>query len=96
MMDINWGDYNQVLESVTENGYALYSASQQLKDNREIVIEAVKENCYALEYAGNLLYDRDIIKKVLKTDPNYFARASLRVRGDFELALFAIRKILIY
>ena len=39
-----------VLEAVKQNGSALKYASEELKNDKEVVLEAVKQDGFALEY----------------------------------------------
>ena len=59
----DWNDKEQVLKAVSENGFDLQYASDELKADREIVLAAVQENGYALEYADDSLKeDEDILE----------------------------------
>jgi len=52
---INWDNYDEVLEFIKLNGWALQFASEKLRANENIVLEAVKQNGYAIEYASEEL-----------------------------------------
>ena len=46
---------SKVMTAVSKNGLALKYASEELKDNSEIVLKAVSENGLALQYASQEL-----------------------------------------
>ncbi|NBT53138.1 MAG: DUF4116 domain-containing protein [Marivivens sp.] len=45
----------EMLEAVRRNGYALQLASEELKNDREVVLQALRQNIYALEYVSDEL-----------------------------------------
>ncbi len=48
---------NTLLEKLQQDGNFLYFASEELKDDEQIVQEAVKRNGKCLQYASNKLKD---------------------------------------
>ena len=42
-MSTDWSDKKEVLKAVSEDGFALLNASDELKADREVVLAAVKE-----------------------------------------------------
>ena len=48
-------DKNEALIVVRQNGYALEYASEELRNDREVVLEAVKQDDWALRYASDEL-----------------------------------------
>ena len=57
-----FADADFVLLAVTQNGYALESAQENLRDNRRIVLRAVERSGHALEHASHRLKaDKDVV-----------------------------------
>ena len=58
---------SQILTLVKQDRWALYYASKELRNNREVVLTAVKKDGIALRYASEELQgDREIVKEAVK------------------------------
>ena len=76
---INWSDKESVINEVKYNGYMLAFASDELKDDFDVVISAVSNTPSALQYASinqmmravndnknNLFYCSEEVKKIIR------------------------------
>lgn len=69
------------------------NASEQLKNNRELVLSLVKLNGRTLKYASNILKnDKEIVWKALKNDLNAFKYISDDLKNDKKIVLFVIKQ----
>lgn len=59
-----------VLIAVKNNGFALEHVSDNLKDNKEVVLATINDNSYALQFASDRLKNDKhvVLKAVGKTD----------------------------
>ena len=89
----DWDDFDFVLSKVKQNGYALYYASDELKNNEEIVKEAVKQKGLALKFASKRLQDdEEIVREAIKQDEWAFPYVSEKLKNNEEIVKIAIRK----
>jgi hypothetical protein len=69
------------------------NASEQLKNNRELVLSLVKLNGRTLKYASNILKnDKEIVWEALKNDLNAFKYISDDLKNDRKIVLFVIKE----
>ena len=74
-----------------QSGLALSFASEDLRNNKELVINAVRRSGYALKYASrNLRNDKDIVLEAIANDPRSLKFASSILKGNLEVAKKAI------
>ena len=93
-----WNDKEQVIKAVSERGYELKKASDELKADREVVMAAVQNDGAALEYASDgLKADREIVLAAVKKSsyPCALQYASDTLRADREIVLAAIQNIMV-
>ena len=83
----------EALKAVKQNGWALEFASDELKNDREVVLEAVKEKGsagFALEYASEeLKNDRKVVLEAIKEYGGALKYASDELKNDPELRKLA-------
>lgn len=90
-------DKDVVLSAVKNNGYALFYASSELKNNFEIVMEAAKCKFFMIQDVSENLRDN---KKIILTalSNNHvnlvFPYISARLRADIEVISIAVEKSL--
>lgn len=84
-----------VLAAVARDGRALEYASDELKNDREIVLAAVKQtHGRALEHASDeLRNDRSFMLKAIEMDATCFKYATEDQRSDRELVLAAVSQL---
>ena len=76
-------DKDVVIESVNNYG-SLCWASEEIRNNREIVMEAVKNNGYEIQYASNdLKNDKDLVITALKENKMAFAYIGKDIKEEF-------------
>ena len=69
----------KALEAVKKDGHALRHASEEMRDDREVVMEAVKQNGYALQHASEeLRRDREVVMEAVKHGGFLLAHSLLR------------------
>ena len=89
---MDWNDRAYVLREVKRHGWALKSASEDLKKDREIVLEAVKNDGCALLFASeDLKKDREIVLEAVKNNWLALYYASKDLQGDREIVLEAVK-----
>ena len=90
---MNWKNKQEVLEEVKKDGSKLILASEELKNDFDVVMTAVKNFSWSIEDAGEKARDnKDIIKEVLKKNSTYIEYASDRLRDDDEIMGIALEK----
>ncbi len=78
--------FKKTLANVNENGLALKNASDELKNNKEIVLAAVKQYCGALQYASDKLKaDLEIVFTAIKNGWWTLKYASDEFNADKEI-----------
>ena len=83
----------EMLEAVQWDGRALARASEDLKDDREVVMEAVKQTGKALAHASEELRgDRAVVMEAVKRHGYVIQHASEELKGDREVVMEAVRK----
>ena len=81
----------EVLAAVTQHGWALYHASEALKNDREIVLAAVTQHGRALEFASEALKDdREIVLAAVTQHGWALEFASEALKDDREIVLAAV------
>ena len=83
-----------MLTAILQDVWSIESASQELKNNREIGMLAVSLNGAMLMYLITLRGDREIVMKALsntKFHADLLGYASLDLRNDREIVLTAVR-----
>ncbi len=86
-------DKAKVMEMVKENGWALRSASEELRADKEVVLEAVRQNGRALQYASEALRaDRKVVLEAVKQNWIALGYAAVELRGDDEIMLEAVKQ----
>ena len=65
----NWTNKDSVLTAVSEMGFALTFASEELQGDREVVLKAVTQNGLALHYVSEeLKEDREVVLSAVTQD----------------------------
>ena len=65
------------------NWHVLDHVSENLKNDKEVVLAAVKQSGYALEYASeNLKNDKEVVLAAVKTDSDAIGYASKKLQAD--------------
>ena len=85
---------NIVLAVMKKNGYLLEYTSDELKNDREVVITAISNsNGQALQYASEQLKnDREVIFTALKYNSDLLKHASDELKNDREIIIAALQK----
>eukprot|EP00746_Dinoflagellata_sp_MGD_P168013 gnl/MRDRNA2_/MRDRNA2_99083_c0_seq1.p1 gnl/MRDRNA2_/MRDRNA2_99083_c0~~gnl/MRDRNA2_/MRDRNA2_99083_c0_seq1.p1 ORF type:complete len:584 (-),score=93.39 gnl/MRDRNA2_/MRDRNA2_99083_c0_seq1:59-1810(-) len=89
-----WSDRDYVLSQVRLDGWNLgYKyISEELKDDREVVMEAVSRNGAALTYASEALKDdREVVQNAILSNSWALADASDKLKNDKKLVMQAVR-----
>jgi hypothetical protein len=82
-----------VLKQIKRDPHLLKYASDNLKNNREIVKEAIIRNPKTLEYASHILKDdKAFISEHIKQDGNLLKYLSARLKDDQEIVSLAIQQ----
>lgn len=83
----------QELNAVRESGLTLKTLSEELRNDRDIVMAAISQNGYAVRYASdNLRNDKEIIETAIKNSKYAFQYASVELRADKDIVTHAIQK----
>jgi hypothetical protein len=82
-----------MMAAVQLDGTLLAYASNNLRNNREIVKLAVTQSGYALKFASEILQDDpEIVKLAVEQEAHAICYASERLRNDPELAAIAAKQ----
>ena len=57
-------DRNQAIKAIKEDPYNYQELSDDLKNDKEVVIAAIKNNKIALDLAGDIQYDPEFLKEI--------------------------------
>ena len=83
---MNWSNKGDVLKRVKKNGFALQDASDELKNDKEIVLAAVNQNGIALRYASDeLKKDKGIVMAAVNKNGDALQFASDELKKDKEI-----------
>jgi len=84
-------DKETALAAVSQDGRALESASEELKNDKEVVLAAVSQSGRALESASEgLKNDKEVVLAAVSQNGFAFQDASKELKNDKEVALAAI------
>lgn len=85
---------NEFLEAVKNNGWALYHASKELRDDKQLILEAIKYDAYtSLVFASERLQDNEeVVLTAVKKNRYALNCASERLQNNKEF-LKEIEKI---
>ena len=90
--DIKWDDFNFVLDNVKKDGYNLYYASSNLKNNYFIVLHAVSNNPGALYYASNNMKNNfNIVLTAVKNYGSVLAYIDNDLKNNTEIISAAVQ-----
>ena len=84
---------DEIIKKVKRNGHYLQYASEELKNNKEVVLEAVKQNGNALQYTSKeLKNDKEVV--LISVEENGYALqfASEILKNDKEVVLEAVKQ----
>ena len=82
-----------LLIAVNQNGFALQYATEEQKNDPNIVLAAVKQNGQALMYASyDLKKNPEIVKAAIEQDCDAFKSASPRLQNNPDLVLMSVEK----
>ena len=95
LLNMDWSDHTKLLQQIQQDGWALRNASEDLKNNREIVLAAVKQDGDALRYASeDIKIDKEIVMAAVKQQGYALQYASAALRNDRDITrTFAKRPI---
>jgi hypothetical protein len=80
------------LEAVRNNGDSLEFASDELNNDKNIVLEAVMENGFSLEFASDeLKNDKNIVLEAVKRDGRSLEYASDELKNDKSIVLQSVK-----
>jgi hypothetical protein len=83
----------EVLEAVSEEGFLLSLASDEFKNDKEIVLAAVSQNNFAYRDASvSLKNDKDIIFAALSQEFLFFLELSNDLQNNKEIAIFVVSR----
>jgi len=84
-------NHNFILKVLRSNGEALKYAAGWHR-NAEAALTAIQRDPQAIHYVETELYERpEFAQAVVEVNPWAFEQFDVRLRGDFDLALFAAR-----
>ena len=85
------GDRQIVMSAVSQNGFALEHATEEMKGDREGVMTAVSKNGYALQYATEEMKgDREIVMTAVSEFGHALRQAPAELRGDADMIMTAL------
>ncbi len=85
-------DEQLMMDVVNINGYMLLHGTNQIRDNKKIVIEAVKNYGLALQFASKRLRnDRSVVTEAVKQNGFSIQFASSSLKKDFQLIKTALK-----
>ena len=81
----------EVLVMVRQDGFALLTASEELRADRDVVLAAVRRDGKALGYASEALQsDRDVVLAAVQRDGEALEHASDTLRADRDIIAAAV------
>ena len=79
------------MKAVSQSGYALQWASEELRGDREVVMKAVSNTGHALRWAiEELRGDREVVMEAVSQDGYALRHATEELRGDREVVMKAV------
>ena len=93
-MKKSFGEREKLIESIKERPFGLVSLSDELKNDREIVLAAINKDVYSLDnYASDeLRNDREMVLAAVNKDGAYLRYVSDEFKNDREIVTAAISK----
>jgi len=89
---IDWKDEEAVLAEVSNRGWMLQNASDEIKNNKNVVLAAVRNNWRALQYANEeFKNDRDVVLVAVQQFGDALEFVSEEIRKDEEIVKEAVR-----
>ena len=86
-------DFNDGFKLVSKYHKNIYSLSEELQNNKDIILHIVKNNNNGYKYVPEKLKnDRDIIFECVKKNNNVYKNISEDLKSDTEIALVALKK----
>lgn len=84
---------NEFLEAVKNDGWALYHASKELRDDKQLILEAIKYDAYtSLVFASERLRnDKEVVLEAVKENGHALYCASDELKDNEEIVLEAIK-----
>lgn len=84
-------EYDVIRDAVCRNGYALASAAEELRGNREIVLQAIERNGGALKHASDVLQaDKEVVLVAVKKDGMALEFAAEYLKDDPDVVKAAV------
>ena len=81
------------MAAVSQNGYALQFATEELKGDREVVMTAVSQNGCALKFTTEEMKgDREVVMTAVSQNGYALHFATAELRGDEDLVMTALAK----
>ena len=85
------GDFEIVMEAVSQHGQALEYAIEKLQSDRKIVMQAVSQDGCALQFASeDLKGDREVVMEAVSQDGWALEFATTELAGDYEIVMMAV------
>ena len=80
-----------MLEMVKQNGYFLMYASDDLKDDFDLVKAAINNDAFSLRYASKrFLEDKKIVLEAIQKCGSLYPNLDLKLRSDFDILFYAL------
>jgi lambda repressor-like predicted transcriptional regulator len=91
--DTSANEEQERIEAVRKNWQKLRYASEEIKNNRDIILEAVQQNGRALQYASEKLQnDRELVRAAVQNDVWALSCASKKLRNDHDFILEMVQQ----
>jgi hypothetical protein len=82
----------EMLQKVKNDGLVLKHASEELRNNKTIVLTAIEQNGLALEFASEeLRKDKEVVLKAIENNGLALEFASKELRKDYDIVLKAVK-----
>jgi hypothetical protein len=85
MINIDWNNKIEVLKEISNDGWALEFASDELKNDKEVVLKAVWQDGIALQFASDKLKnDKEVLLVAVSYNDNALKYASDELKDDLD------------
>ena len=88
---INNSEYKNLVIIAITNNFSLFNISQDLQNDKDIVIAAVSQSGLILQYTNDIMKnDKDVVLAAIKSSPVSLIYASLNIKNDKDIILIAV------
>ena len=88
---INNSEYKNLVLIAITNKFSLLNISQDLQNDKDIVIAAVSQSGLMLQYTNDIMKnDKDVVLAAIKSSPVSLIYASLNIKDDKDIILIAV------